>query len=109
MMHDRAETNDAFPCIFRFAIPDPPVQSLDLGDDHSLRRRSRRIAGRQRAGDLLKMLQPHSDMKPVENWRFGDSGIGENASKSRTSIGEGRQFGVFRSAHGVEVPAGLPR
>lgn len=70
-----------------------------------LRRYSRRIAGRQRAGDLLKMFKPHSDMKPVENWRFGDSGIGENASKSRTSIGEGRQFGAFRSADGVEAPA----
>jgi hypothetical protein len=44
-------------------------------------------------------------MKPVENWRFGDSGIGENASKSRTSIGEGRQFGAFRSADGVEALA----
>ena len=55
MMHDRADTIDAFSCIFCFAIPDPPVQSLDLGDDHSLRRRSRRIAGRQRAGDLLKI------------------------------------------------------
>src|ERR1700736_292896 len=51
------------------------------------------------------MLKPHSDMKPVENWRFGDSGIDENASKSRTSIGEGRQFGAFRSADGVEAPA----
>ena len=50
-------------------------------------------------------LRCHSDMKPVENWRFGDSGIGENASKSRTSIGEGRQFGAFRSADGVEAPA----
>src|SRR5271163_452877 len=105
MMHDRADTNVAFPRIFRFAIPDPPTQSLHFGDDHSLRCYSRRLAGRQRAGDLLKMFKPHSDMKPVENWRFGDSGIGENASKSRTSIGEGRQFGAFRSADGVEAPA----
>jgi hypothetical protein len=44
-------------------------------------------------------------MKPVEDWRFDDSGIGENASKSRTSIGEGRRFGAFRSADGVEAPA----
>jgi len=46
-----------------------------------------------------------SSTPTVENWRFGDSGIGENASKSRTSIGEGRQFGAFRSADGVEAPA----
>jgi hypothetical protein len=104
-MYGRADTNDAFPRIFRFAIPDPPTQSLDFGDDHSLRRYSRQIAGRQCAGDLLKMFKPHSDMKPVENWRFGDSGIGENASESRTSIGEDRQFGAFRSADGVKVPA----
>ena len=105
MMHDRADTNDAFPCIFRLAIPDAPMQSLDFGDDHRLRRYSRRIAGRQRAGDFLKMFKPHSDMKPVENWRFGDSSIVENASKSKTSIGEGRQFGAFQSADGVEAPA----
>ena len=55
-MHDRADTNDAFPCIFCFAIPDPPMQSLDFDDDYSLRRYLRRIAGRQRAGDLLKNL-----------------------------------------------------
>jgi hypothetical protein len=104
-MHDRADTNDALPCIFCFAIPDPPMQSLDFRDDFSLRRYSRRIAGRQRAGYLLKMFKPHSDMKSVEDWRFDDSGIGENASKSRTSIGEGRQFGAFRSADGVKAPA----
>src|SRR5271168_543243 len=62
MMHDRADTNDAFPRIFRFAIPDPPTLSLDFGDDHSLRRHSREIAGRQRAGDLLEMFKPHSNL-----------------------------------------------
>jgi hypothetical protein len=40
----------------------------------------------------------------VENWRFSDTSIGENASKSRTSIGEGRQCGALRSADGVETP-----
>jgi hypothetical protein len=50
------------------------------------------------------MFKPHSDMEPVKSWRFGDTGIGENASKSRTSIREGRQFGAFCSADGVEAP-----
>ena len=104
-MHDHADTNDAFPYPFRFANPDPPTQSLDVGDYHSLSRHTRPISGRQRAGDLLETFKPHSNMKLVENWRFGDSGIGENASKSRTPIGEGRQFGAFRSADGVEAPA----
>ena len=85
--------------------PDPLMQSRDFSDDHRLRRYSRRFAGRQRARDLLKMFKPHSDMKPVENWRFGDSGICENASNTRTSIGEGRQFAAFRSADGVKAPA----
>jgi len=41
----------------------------------------------------------------VEDRQFGDAGIGQNASKARTPIGEGRQRGAFRSADGVEVPA----
>jgi hypothetical protein len=70
-----------FPRIFSFLIPDPPVQSPDLRDDHSLRRNAREIADRHRAG------------------------VGENAPKSRTTIGEGRQRGVAGSAGGVEAPA----
>jgi hypothetical protein len=88
MMHDRADTSDALPRIFCFSIPDPPVQPLDFRDDHGLRLHSRGIAGRERAGDLLKMLESHSDMKPIENRRFSDACIGENAPKSRTTIGE---------------------
>jgi len=37
MMHDRADTTDAFPGIAGFAIPNAPVQSLNLSDDHCLR------------------------------------------------------------------------
>jgi hypothetical protein len=90
---------------FRFPIPDPPVQSLDFRGDHSLGRHTRRIAGRQRAGDLPEMLKSHSDMKPVGNRRLDDASIDENAPKPWTTIGEGRQFGTFNSADGVEAPA----
>jgi hypothetical protein len=38
MMHDRADTIDAFPRIGGIAIPNAPVQSLNLLDDHCLRR-----------------------------------------------------------------------
>ena len=38
MMHDRANTIDADPGIFGVAVPNAPVQSLDLRDDRSLRR-----------------------------------------------------------------------
>jgi hypothetical protein len=44
-------------------------------------------------------------MKPVENRRLGDASIDENAPKRWTTIGEGRQFGAFNSADGVEAPA----
>jgi hypothetical protein len=104
-MHDRADSIEAFPRTFCFAIPDPPVQSLDLRDDDILRQYSLRLVGRQRCGDLLKMFQPHSNVEPIENGRFGDASSGENSSKSRTSIGEGCQYGAFRSADGVEAPA----
>jgi len=55
------------------------TQSVYLGDDHNLRRHAREIAGRQRAGDLLKVLKSHSDMESVKNRRFGDAGISEYA------------------------------
>jgi len=41
----------------------------------------------------------------VENRQLGDTGIGQNTSKARTPIGEGRQRGAFRSADSVEAPA----
>ena len=104
-MHEPCGYERCFPCIFCDAIPDSPVQSLDFRDDHGLSRHLLRIAGRQGASDLLKMLKSHSDKKPIENRRFSDAGIGESAPKSGTTIGAGRQFGVFRSADAVEVPA----
>ncbi len=83
MMHDRSNTIDADPGTFGLAIPNAPVQSLDLRDDRSLRRHLCRIIGPQEAGDLLQVLEPHADIKPVENRQFGDAGIGENASKAQ--------------------------
>jgi hypothetical protein len=70
-----------------------------------LRCHPRRIIRRQGAGDLLQVLKSHSDVEPVEDRQFGDAGTGQNASKARTPIGEGRQRGAIRSADGVEVPA----
>ena len=104
-MHDSANTVDACPGVFGLAIPNAPVQSLDLGDDRGLRRHPCRITGREAAGDLLQMLPPHADVKPVEHRQPGDVGISENASKARAPVGEGGQYGAFGSADGVEVPA----
>ena len=104
-MHNRADTVDAFLCIPRFPIPDAPVQSLGLSDGHGLRCHPRRVVGRQSAGDLFKMLKSYADMEPVEHRRFRKAGIGQNASKASTTIGEGCQCGVFRSADGLKVSA----
>ena len=51
-------------------------QSLDLHDDHRLRRHPRRIIGQQGAGDLLQMLEPHANVKPCV-----DGPMGSRASK----------------------------
>src|SRR3954447_8082865 len=57
--HDRADAIDADLRVLGLAVPDAPAQSLDLRDDHRLRRPSRRVLVRQHAGDLLQVLQPH--------------------------------------------------
>jgi hypothetical protein len=103
MMHHCADTVDAFPRVLRFSIPDPPVQSLDLGHDHCLRGRARRITRRQSIANLCEMLKPHRDMVPVQNRRFQDASICENTSESRTTIGKGCQRGVAGAANRIEV------
>src|SRR5882757_2866052 len=105
MMHDRADTIDAFPGVGGVAIPNAPVQSLNLRDDHCLRHYAWWIVGRQRIGDLFQVLKSHSDMEPVQDRRIVDAGIDENTSKAWTTVGKGGQRGVLRSANGVEVPA----
>ena len=103
MMHHCTDTVDAFPRVLRFSIPDPPMQSLDLGHDHRLRGRARRITRRQSIANLFEMLKPHRDMEPVQSRRFQDASIGENTSESRTTFGEGRQRGVAGAANRIEV------
>ena len=105
MVHDRTDAIDADPGIFRLAIPNASVQPFDFRHDYSLRRHPRRNISRLAAGGLFRMQKHHSSMKPVQERQFGGAGIFENASKPRTTIGEGRQFGAFRSADSVEVPA----
>src|SRR5208337_1442624 len=56
MRHDRTNTIDAFPRVLRFPIPDPPVQSVNLRDDHGLRRRACRITCLQPVRDLFEVL-----------------------------------------------------
>ena len=78
MVHDRADAINAEPRVGGFAIPQPPVQALNFLDDHCLRRLARWIVARQTVGDLPQVLKSHSDVKPVEKWRRGDTRVGEN-------------------------------
>jgi hypothetical protein len=43
MMHDRVDTINVDLRVLDLAVPNTPVQSLDLGDDHRLRRHALRI------------------------------------------------------------------
>jgi hypothetical protein len=108
MRHDRANTVDAFPGIFGFAVPDAPVQPLDFRDDHRLCRHSRRMISRQRAGDLLEVLKPHTDVEPVKNWQFSDVGVGETAPETRTTRGERGHRRVLGAPNRVEFAADQP-
>src|SRR5271167_2824934 len=103
MMHHCADTVDAFPRVLRFSIPYPPVQPLDLGHDHRLRGRARRITRRQSIANLFEMLKSHRDVEPVKNRRLQNSSAGENTPESWTTIGEGRQHGTPGGANRVEV------
>ena len=94
MVHDRVDAIDADPGVGGFAVPQPPVQALNFPDDHSRRRLARWSVARQTAGDLLQVLKSHSDVKPVEKRRCGDTRASENVPKSRTAVGEGGQLGL---------------
>jgi hypothetical protein len=64
-MHDLADPLDAALGVLRLAVPNAPVQTLDLGDDHSLRRHPVGLVGRQVRSRQLGVLQTHRDMEPV--------------------------------------------
>ena len=55
-MHDLADPLDAALGILGLAVPDPPVQTLDLSDDHRLRLHPTRLVGRQIRCRLLRVL-----------------------------------------------------
>src|SRR6187551_646451 len=104
-MHDLADPVDAAPGILGLAVPDAPAQPLDLRDDHGLRLQSARLVGRQSDGRLLRVLEPHGDMKPVGDWWIRDPGIGQNRSQTGAAVGERGQLRVVGSAHRLQVSA----
>jgi hypothetical protein len=91
--------------VLGLAVPDAPAQSLDLRDDHRLRRLSRRVLVRQHAGDLLQMLQPHGDMKPVEYRKPRDASVEKNAPQPGTAVSKRRQRCALGPPDRIEATA----
>ena len=104
-MHDLPDPVDAAPGILGLAVPDAPAQPLDLRDDHGLRLHPARLVGRQSDCRLLRVLEPHGDMKPVGDWWIRDPGIGQNRSQTGAAVGERGQLRVVGSAHRLQVSA----
>ena len=74
------------------------MQAVDFRDDHRPGVLPLRGVGRQGAGCLLGMLQPHGDVEPVEARRLGDAGIDQDRAQPGTAVGERRQLGISRLA-----------
>src|SRR5713101_2423008 len=85
------------------AVPDPPMQALDLRDDCCLRLNPTRFVGGQPARCPLRMLQPHGNVEPVRDRRRVDAGLGQNRTQTGTAVGERRQCGVAGSADRLKV------
>src|SRR5260370_4269072 len=66
-MHGLADPVERELSILGLTVPDPPVQALDLRDDRCLRLDPTRLVGRQSAGCLLRVLQPHGEVEPVRD------------------------------------------
>ena len=66
-LHDPADPLHAALGIRSLAVPDPPVQALDLCDDRCLRLDPTRFVGRQSARHSLRVLEPHGDVEPVRD------------------------------------------
>src|SRR4051812_39076802 len=61
-MHDLADALDAALGVLRLAVPNAPMQTFDLGDNHSLRDHPVRGVGRQIRCRQLGGLQTHRDV-----------------------------------------------
>ena len=60
---------------------------------------ARRPASRRR---LLRVLEPHGEMEPVQDRRVRDAGLGQDGPHAGAAVGERGQLGVAGAAHGVE-------
>src|SRR3984893_17398548 len=87
-MHDLADPVERELSILCLTVPDPPVQALDLRDDRCLRLDPTRLVGRQSAGCLLRVLQPHGDVEPVRDRWLRDTGLRQNRQQAGTTVSE---------------------
>ena len=101
--HDLTDPVDAEPGIAGLAVPDAPAQSLDFRDNHGLRVNPVRLVDRQTSGRLLRMLQSHRDVKPIQNWWFRDPGGGRDGTQTGTAVRERGDLGVVGSTHGFKT------
>ncbi len=104
-MHDLADALDADLGILGLAVPQTPAQPVGFRDDHRLRLLPRRRIGRQGAGGLLQVLQPHCDMEPIQDRRRGDTGGGQDRPQTSAPVGEAGQHRGPGSAEAVECAA----
>src|SRR5687767_5437202 len=56
------------------------------------------VVDRQGAGCLFGMVQPHGDVKPVEQRRLVDAGIDQDRAQPGTAVGERGDLGISRLA-----------
>jgi hypothetical protein len=49
------------------------------------------------------MVQPHGDVKPVEERRLGDAGLDQDRAQPGAAIGERRQLGILGLADLLEA------
>ena len=85
-MHDLAGPLETDLGVLGLIVPDPPVQPLDLRDDHRLRLDPSRLVSRRSARRLLRVLQPHGE--PIRDRRLDNVSRGQNRLQTGTSVGE---------------------
>jgi hypothetical protein len=71
--------------VLGLAVPDAPAQALDLRRRSSPSPPRAPVLGRQHAGDLRQVLQPHGEVEPVEHRRRGDAGVEPGCAAARGS------------------------
>src|ERR1700752_2461832 len=108
-MHDLADAIERLLGLFGLAVPDAPVQPLDLCDDRDLGLLASRFVGEQSACRQFRVLQPHGDVEPGCDRLRGDAGVGKNRPQSGTPVGERSHLCGSGSADCLKAAVSLNR